>query len=281
MKKIKTLVATLIATIISVLCVGCMNTEVPLKDQPIKPKIGISWKKDYKNNEYAQGVLVYMEGVRKAGGIPVVLPKVENQAQAQFVLAGIDGIIMTGGEDVNPKLYGEKPNPKLEEVNNVRDTSDYWMIKEALRKDVPMLATCRGTQLLNVVCGGTLYQDLPTQYSSNIIHRDPSEKDRDFVYHNITVKPDSKLAGIMGVGTFKVNSWHHQAIKKLGKNLKIVATAPDGIVEAVEYQGKTFVEAVQFHPEWLLHDGDKSFLPFFTKLVEHSREKAARRAENK
>ncbi|MFK4784794.1 gamma-glutamyl-gamma-aminobutyrate hydrolase family protein [Fusobacterium sp. MFO224] len=264
--KFKTFVLNLVIMLFTVLCVGCNNYS--LRSEKDKPKIGIAWIEDFTNEKYSEDFQVYIDGVEKAGGAAVILPRVKNEAGAKEVLATVDGLIMTGGEDINPSYYGEKPHKNLEKINSARDTSDYWLIKVALKEDVPMLATCRGLQMLNAVCGGTLYQDIPTQYKTDIIHRDP--KKENFVYHKISVKRGSHLCDIMGSKELTVNSWHHQCIKDLGKNLEVVATAPDGIIEAVEYKGATFVEALQFHPEWHVHDGDKKYINFFKALVRYS-----------
>lgn len=264
--KFKTLMLNLVIMIFAVLCVGCNNYSI--RNKKDKPKIGIAWRKDFKNEDYSESLQVYIDGVEKAGGIAVVLPKVTGEEEAKAILSTVDGLIMTGGEDVNPSYYGEKPHKNLEKTNSARDTSDYWIITAALKEDMPILATCRGLQMLNVVCGGTLYQDIPTQYETKIIHRDP--KKENFVYHKISIKKGTHLSSIMGSKDITVNSWHHQCIKDLGKNLEVVATAPDGIVEAVEYKGATFVEALQFHPEWHVNDGDKEFMAFFRALVKHA-----------
>jgi putative glutamine amidotransferase len=178
---------------------------------------------------------------------------------------------MTGGEDIDPSYYGEEPNEKLETVNEVRDTSDSLLIKAALDEDIPMLCTCRGMQFLNVLSGGTLYQDLPTQNPSDIEHRDPDRKV--FAKHEITVDKDNIVAAAFGgEGTYTVNSWHHQAVDQLGDNLKVVATAPDGIIEAIVREDKDYVMGLQFHPEAMIAEGDDSFLAFYTNLIDQAKE---------
>ena len=178
----------------------------------------------------------------------------------------VDALILTGGEDVDPSYYNEAPDPMLEEPNPARDTSDYWMMTAALDEDFPTLATCRGMQVMNVVCGGTLYQDLPTQFDSDVQHRDPELVD--FTYHDVTIEDGSLLAQIMGAGKLNVNSWHHQGVKTVGEGLTVTARSDDGLVEALEMQDKTFMLGVQFHPEWRVVEGDDSFLPFFTALMD-------------
>lgn len=232
------------------------------------PQIGIAWVMDYGKDDFPEDVQVYLDAVRKAGGEPVLLEQVKDEASAKQQLDKVDAVIMTGGEDIDPELYGAKPDAKLEEVNKARDTSDYWMIRAALNENVPMLATCRGMQMLNVVCGGTLYQDIPTQYKTKLTHRSADQVD--FAYHDITVEEGSLLADIMGAGTHEVNSWHHQCVDKVGEGLTVMATAPDGIVEGLTYPACSYVVGVQFHPEWHVAEGDDSFLVFFTDLVKHA-----------
>ena len=242
--------------------VGCTGQATAIEQPASIARIGIAWLEEDTPSEDTQA---YIDAITLAGGEAVLLPKVENIEQAKEALATVGAVVMTGGEDIDPTYYGHEPYELLEEINEARDVSDYWMIQAALEEDVPMLATCRGLQMLNAICGGTLYQDLPTQYESDIVHRDPELID--FTYHEIEVYEDSKLADLMGTGTFEVNSWHHQGIQELGKGLVVTAMSPDGIIEGVEYEDASYVVGVQFHPEWHVVDGEESFLPFFKQLV--------------
>ena len=187
---------------------------------------------------------------------------------ADFENGEVDALIMTGGEDIDPSYYGEEPNEYLEETNPARDTSDYWMLTAAMEEDFPTLATCRGMQMMNTVCGGTLYQDIPTMYDTDLQHRDPELVD--FTYHDITIDPNSLIYSIMGTDTLNVNSWHHQGIHTVGNGLTEIAWATDGIVEGLQMTDKTFMLGVQFHPEWMVVEGDDSYLPFFTALMDAS-----------
>jgi putative glutamine amidotransferase len=262
--KFTLILLTLILTVF--LAFGCGNSDDSSKSDI--PKIGISWCEDIDADEHSEDLQVYINAVEQAGGDPVLLPLIEDEDQADEVLDTIDGLVMTGGEDIDPSYYGEEPDSKLETVNAERDKSDNYLLKAALDEDFPILAICRGVQFLNVVCGGTLYQDIPTQYDTDILHRSTDQVD--FVYHDIDIVKGSKLADIMGAGTLNVNSWHHQGIKKLGDGLTVVATAKDGMIEAVEKDDATFVLGLQFHPEWHIDDGDTEFLPIFQTLVEYA-----------
>lgn len=246
---------------------GCAEevtpTPTPRDNRAI---IGISWCEETDVEEYSEDLQAYIDAVDKAGGVSLLLPLIAEKGEAEEALDSIDALIMTGGEDIDPSYYNEEPNANLEEVNSPRDKSDYILLTAALEREIPLLAICRGHQMLNVVCGGTLYQDIPTQYETEVFHRSPDQVD--FEYHNIGIVKGSALAEIMGSGTIAVNSWHHQAIKNLGEGLYVIATAADGIVEAIEGDGNTFVVGVQFHPEWHVDDGDIVHLELFKKLVE-------------
>ena len=237
---------------------GAQNAE--------KVRVGLAWLADFENGEVDEDTQAYIDAVTRAGGEPVLLEQATDLDSAKAALDTVDALILTGGEDVDPSYYNEEPDPMLEEPNPARDTSDYWMMTAALDEDFPTLATCRGMQVMNVVCGGTLYQDLPTQFDSDIQHRDPELVD--FTYHDVTIEDGSLLAQIMGAGKLNVNSWHHQGIKTVGEGLTVTARSDDGLVEALEMQDKTFMLGVQFHPEWRVVEGDDSFLPFFTALMD-------------
>ena len=262
----KSSLVLLTVILIASISFGCGSSNSTAN--PDLPDIGISWCEDIDTEEHSEDLQAYIDAVQKAGGEPILLPLIEEEAQAEEVLATIDGLVLTGGEDIDPSYYHEEPDANLEDVNAERDTSDYILLNAALEKDMPVLAICRGCQYLNVICGGTLYQDIPTQYDTDILHRSVDQVD--FEYHDITISQGSHLADIMGAEKLNVNSWHHQCIKDLGDGLKVVATAEDGIVEAVEKEDATFVVGLQFHPEWHVDDGNDQFLAIFEKLVEYS-----------
>lgn len=256
-----------IAVILCLLIVLTALSGISLAEAA-KVRVGISWVADYPDGDYDEDTQAYMNAVEKAGGEWVYLPCATDEASARAALAEVDCLILTGGEDIGPAHYGEEPDEMLETVNDVRDVSDFAYAKVALADDIPTLATCRGFQLVNVACGGTLYQDIPTMVESEIDHRDPAQED--FAYHTIAIEDgDSLVAKAMGgAGEYTVNSWHHQGVKELGEGLTVTAVAPDGIVEAFEKTDLTFMLCVQFHPEWHVDDGSDEFLAFFTMLME-------------
>ncbi len=256
-KKILVFVTVLTMAFTSFAFTACGNEE------PVN--IGISYMDAEAMGEDLQA---YVDVVEQAGAVPVVLPLVTTEDEAEAAIEDIDALIVTGGEDIDPAYYGQQPADTLETVNVDRDKSDMLVLEEALDEDMPILLTCRGLQMLNVYQGGTLYQDLPTMYDSDIQHRDPAEYD--FTYHEITITEDSLLAGIVGGTTLEVNSWHHQGVDKLGQGLKVTATTADGLVEGIEMIDKTFVVAVQFHPEWNVIEHDGAQMEFFTELIEQA-----------
>jgi putative glutamine amidotransferase len=153
-------------------------------------------------------------------------------------VAGLDGLLLAGGSDIDPAIYGAPRHPKTEEPDPARDSLEIILLREALERDLPVLAICRGLQLLNVVLGGTLVQHIEG-------HRYPEQPD----VHPITIASHSRLRSILGADEFVVNSRHHQCVDRVASGLVVVARAPDNVVEALELPGKRFVLAVQWHPE--------------------------------
>ena len=255
MKKILSLF--LMTLLVMTLVTGCTKKEETIK-------VGISWAMDYEDAMEDEDINAYIEAVKATGGEPVYLEQATDLESAKENLKKVDCIIMAGGEDVNPTMYGEEMSENCEEPYDERDSSDYYYISAAIEEDMPLLGTCRGMQMLNVVLGGTLYQDLLTEYGNEISHRDPELID--FTYHNIEIEKDSLLYEAMKAENLEVNSWHHQGIKDLGKGLKIVALADDGMIEAIEYTAASYIYGVQFHPEWHIVEGTLDCAPMFEAL---------------
>ena len=195
----------------------------------------------------------YTDAVLRSGGIPVIFPTVSDEAGARALLSSVDGVIFSGGEDVDPSYYGETVWNETVEVDTLRDVSDILLAKAALDSGKPILAICRGEQLMNVVLGGTLYQDLPTQYDSTVVHGGGTR-------HRIGVEKGSVLADLFGEDSLTVNSFHHQAVKDVAPGVRVTARAADGTVEAYEY-GKSVI-AFQFHPEGMARTDDAWLAPF-------------------
>lgn len=197
----------------------------------------------------------YVEELRKVGGVPWVIPLVPHDPDTlQEIFNRLDGVFITGGVDVDPSRYGESKLPLCGTTDPDRDAVEIALLNHALNRGLPVFAVCRGIQILNVACGGTLYQDVTAQVPAALkhdyfpTHEHPSRK---YLAHDVTVKPGSRLAQILGDAVVPVNSMHHQAIKDLAPNLAPTAYAPDGIIEGVEGTDGRYLIAVQWHPEEL------------------------------
>lgn len=191
----------------------------------------------------------YLDAVRRAGALPVLLPLYDDPALWPEMIAAIDGLLLTGGADVGPETYGEEKLPLCGQTAPLRDREEFALCRLALEKDVPLLAICRGHQVLNCALGGALYQDIAAQFGPRLSHP-RYEVPRDQV-HRVAVEGGSRLRDLTGMDEIAVNSRHHQAIKTLGAGLRISARAEDGLIEGVELPGKKFVLGVQWHPESL------------------------------
>jgi putative glutamine amidotransferase len=186
----------------------------------------------------------YAAAVSDAGGIPVLLPPVDPE-RARGALDHLDGICVSGGPDLDPAAYGEEPSPHLGPTDSGLDRFELDLVGESLDRDLPLLAVCRGMQILNVVAGGNLIQHLPEVTATPHRQDEPGTAPG----HPVEIDPDSRLARFVGGTTIGVNTFHHQAIDRLGQDLEVVATAPDGVIEAVELPGRDFVVGVQWHAE--------------------------------
>ena len=212
-----------------------------------KPIIGVTPLFDRERDSYWM-LPGYLEGLEQAGAIPIVLPLPEDLDDLPQLVSLCDGLLFTGGQDVSPALYGEAPKPTCGEVCPARDRMEQTLLHLALERDLPVLGICRGIQFLNAVLGGTLYQDLPTEYPFQTQHHMPPPYDR--AVHTVTLQPGTPLAELLGTEHIGVNSYHHQAVKTLAPCLTEMAWSEDGLIEAVCLPGKRFVWAVQWHPEF-------------------------------
>jgi putative glutamine amidotransferase len=199
------------------------------------------------NPEMALG-MTYVRAIEAAGGIPVVLAPVSDQ-DARCLLGRLDGLVLSGGPDLAPRAYGAQPHVELGPTEPHLDRFEYAMAKEAVRLQLPTLGICRGAQTLNVVRGGTLHQHLPDVVGDTIAHRQKAEGR--IPTHPVAVAPGSRLAAVLGASELNVNSFHHQAVDRLGAGLCACAWAPDGTIEAIEDPRQPFLLAVQWHAETL------------------------------
>lgn len=219
----------------------------------MKPIIGLVPLIDEKKESFWM-LPGYMDGITEAGGIPVMLPLTHDEGEIEELLDHMHGILLTGGHDVSPALYNEKPLKECAQTIEERDRMEMILLKKTLERDMPVLGICRGIQFLNVFTGGTLYQDLPAQRPTKTEHH--QSPPYDIPVHEVTIKDDSKLFKLLGKSSIRVNSYHHQAIKDIGEDLKIMAISEDGLIEAVEMPDKRFVWAVQWHPEFAYKKDD-------------------------
>jgi len=195
----------------------------------------------------------YGQMLDAAGALPVYLPYPVGDGTLDRYLELTDGIMATGGEDVHPEEYGERPIPELGAVDRARDRLELALLRRAVAGDRPVLAICRGVQALNVAMGGTLYQDLPAQVAGALTHEPrplwEAEGRLTPCEHEVLVEAGSILATTLGRGRRSVNSYHHQAVREPGAGVRVVARAPDGVIEAVELPARRFVLGLQWHLE--------------------------------
>lgn len=211
----------------------------------------------------------YVRALEAAGLVPVVVPPLATPDAALPLLDVVAGLVLTGGEDVDPARYGAPPHPALGPVVASRDETELALVSGARARGLPTLAICRGIQVLNVALGGTLVQDLPSERPGEVLH-DP-DGSRDSRVHEVAIAPGSRLAAAIGATRATVNSFHHQAVDRVGEGLAVVARAPDGVVEGVEAADDGWwVLGVQWHPEELTgtpESWDRSLFAAFAERV--------------
>lgn len=215
----------------------------------------------------------YVDAVRRAGGIPLLVAPGEARVAELFDV--IDALVLAGGPDVDPGLYGGANHPQVYGVDRERDASEVELVRAAVRDDVPTLGICRGCQLINVALGGTLIEHLPDVVGADVAHRGSESTGSVYVPHPVHVDAGSKLARLLGTTESSPASSHHQAIRRPAKELAIVARAPDGTIEAVEMRSHPWLVAVQWHPEHTA-DVDPTQQRLFDELVRAARTSEAR-----
>ena len=204
------------------------------------PLIGVSGSVE--QDERKQLILRnYCSAILAAGGIPLLLSVDMNEEQINACLSSLEGLLLTGGWDAAPSCYGETPVPALGVVQPLRDQFELRLLHAAKRLELPVLGICRGVQMMNIFQGGSLYQDLDSQFSKPVPHQNAS--------HNIRIEKNSRLFSILGVSELEVNSFHHQALRRLAPGVVPTAFAPDGVIEAAEDPSHPFWLGVQWHPE--------------------------------
>ncbi len=208
----------------------------------------------------------YVEAVRLAGGIPVLIPLNLSEAELAPLLDRFDGLLLPGGGDIDPQRYNGRPHPTVAGIDADRDRVEIFVARYAVETAKPLLAICRGQQVLNVALGGTMWEDVESQVDGSIRHDYNLAYPRNFLPHTVDIQPDSLLAHALGRTQTPVNSLHHQAVRDIADRLTVTAVAPDGIVEGLEVAGHPFAIGVQWHPENLVQD-DPAMLALFEALV--------------
>ena len=216
-------------------------------------------KRDFTNEAYTSSLVA-------AGALPILLPSLLTEVEALLCLC--DGILLPGGYDIEPELYGQEKSSLCQKTEKASDLFQLELLRLAYRKGIPILGICKGCQLINVRFGGTLYQDISLSGEKGSIHA-KRQKGVPFS-HTVRLQKDSKLHTIFGSETLEVNSFHHQGIDSLGRGLVATALCDDGFIEAIEQKGDTWCVGVQWHPEAMMM-ASKGMLPLFNAFVEASR----------
>ena len=196
----------------------------------------------------------YAHAVELGGGAPIIIPPHLEEAELRAIFERLDGLLLSGGGDIQPSFFGKEDSGLLWSVDEKRDRSELALARWALAEGLPLLAICRGHQVLNVAAGGTLIQDIPTHVPGALSHSSVAGRPKSSVAHTVEVEAGSRLAALVGAGDLGVNSAHHQALKTIGDGLIVTARASDGVIEGVELAGHPFCVGVQWHPEVMVEN---------------------------
>lgn len=257
---------------------GCLNDVYSrYPEAGRKPVIGLT-------GNFAEGetrlVERYYKGIAEAGGVPVVIPPLADKDVIINTLDSLDGLMLTGGGDINPLWAGEEPSLRLHSINRERDEAELLAVRLAYNRQIPMLGICRGIQVLVTALDGEVEQDIAEGMQAgrltpggHALLKHSQDADRREPTHTVIIEKDSALYGIYGTGTLAVNSFHHQSVRKCGARFKVTAVAPDGVIEAIESSEYKSIMGVQWHPEWLEDSGPALFGWLVGRAVEFSRAK--------
>ena len=231
-----------------------------------KARIGVSASTMLADGELERSYVNqdYIISLAKAGAVPVILPVTEDLSLVAEQLEFLDGVVISGGADIDPWFYHEEVKPTCGYTNHVLDAFSLATIRAAYEAELPVFGICRGCQAINVAFGGTLYQDIPTERPGCYAHLQKAERWEPI--HDISIDEDSFLYSILG-NKARVNSFHHQAVAKIADGFSVTARARDGIVECIEKEAGGFVCGVQFHPEMMAANGNAAMLEIFQKFV--------------
>lgn len=208
-----------------------------------------------------------IKAIYEAGGIPVILPYLSENPELEQIADQIDGLYATGGDDIDPTLFGEEPHPNLGTIIPKRDQFEIALVEKMLEKSKPILGVCRGSQILNIAAGGDMYQDIYAQIDKDLLQHSQNAP-REHGSHFVHVLKGSLLHQITGIEKFRVNSIHHQANRNVPASFQISGKASDDVIEAIESKGHPFVLGVQWHPEAMAEAGDQTSLKIYQHFVE-------------
>ncbi len=236
----------------------------------MRPLIGITGRKDTSarllNAPMHSVGETYTYAIHKMGGTPIILPPLFSADDWPVLLDRLDGLLLSGGEDIDPAHYGQETETWIGGVDSRRDAAELGLIPLLLKRGVPVLGICRGHQMLNVALGGDLYQDIAAYFPNALDHPYTPARPLEAIVHDVTIEPGSRLHAILGETEMPVNSAHHQAVKTPGRDMVVVAHAPDEVIEATEMPGHPFCLSVQWHPEAMVKSDD-SMWPLFERFV--------------
>jgi len=233
----------------------------------VKPLIGITTSTFTTDTgwEYNRAYVAMIQAVADAGGLPVLIPISVDDEALRGIYERLDAVLLPGGGDMRPDIYGAEMNPLTDNIDDARDHVEVNLTRWAVSDDLPVLGICRGHQVVNVALGGTLIQDVPSEIGAGISHN--VTVPRNSRPHEITIDPGSRLANILGTTHIAVNSLHHQSVGVAAPDTCVTAYSPDGVVEALEMPQKKFVLSIQWHPEDLYRD-DPAMKRLFKAFVE-------------
>ena len=210
----------------------------------------------------------YVDAIVRAGGAPVLVPPLEDETTLRLIYDRLDGVLLAAGGDIDPAHYGHPRHEKSGLIDPLRDNAELPVARWAIAEGKPVLGICRGMQIINVALGGTLYQDIPSQVTTELHHNLSFERENwTHMAHAMQIAPDSELAELLGVAEMEINSLHHQALDQLAAGLRPVAWSPDGIIEAIEGTGDPFLIGIQCHPEVLQSQADQRWQAVFAAFV--------------
>lgn len=215
-----------------------------------KPLIGITTYNT--KNPYDRDISAvqhtYIRAVTQAGGVPILIPAILPDDDLNDLYSHLQAILFSGGGDISLKYFSGEQHPSIHEVDEARDVTELSLLRQSVQNEKPFLAICRGLQVMNVALGGTLHTHIPDQIPNSLKH---DNQEFTLISHPVNIDEESKMAEIFGETLLQVNSLHHQGIKDLASNLRIVGHAPDGVIEAVELPEHPYALGVQWHPEWM------------------------------